>query len=323
MPPGIGYPKRRNRGNDIISGGAGDDTLAGGAVDDAFGGGTPDAFSQFLANLTRSTVAPGIDAPGAAGAVGQTEPGEENPLFGIAARPQSNTPTGGNPFGVSTYRPNMPELGLNASLRGIDGIDYTGDGPTAVTASQANPASLVPTGGTPVATPPPVSPPATRTASTPATNRATPPRTDDPEGIDNLASGGFEGELPEGALTAAHIQSQAQNLNEEEFDSWITKIIKGASRGAGRTIGEGLGTTNYITGLGDSLFYDQENRAARDAERERLFRGAHEWMGGEGGPVSKVDLPAILSEINNYLGTGKRTEPDESRRRGNQPARTP
>ena len=111
MPPGIGYPKRRNRDDDIISGGESNDILLG-AGDDTLGGGTPDAFSRFLARTTGLDVSPAIRD---LDAVGQAEPGEERFEYGPTAmgrqpRPQSNTPNGGNPFGVS--RPGKENVGI-------------------------------------------------------------------------------------------------------------------------------------------------------------------------------------------------------------------
>lgn len=97
MPPGIGYGKRRNQGNDIISGGESNDILLG-AGDDTLGGGTPDAFSRFLARTTGLDVSPAIRD---LDAVGQAEPGEERfeygptayaPAMGRQNRPVSNTP---------------------------------------------------------------------------------------------------------------------------------------------------------------------------------------------------------------------------------------
>jgi hypothetical protein len=111
MPPGIGYPKRRNQGNDIISGGESNDILLGGG-DDTLGGGTPDAFSRFLARQTGLGVSPAIRD---LDAVGQAEPGEERftygptaypPVMGRPSRPQSNT----------DIVPSTPDLGGSGEI---------------------------------------------------------------------------------------------------------------------------------------------------------------------------------------------------------------
>jgi hypothetical protein len=132
---------RRNRGNDIISGGIGNDILLGGEGD-TLGSGTPDAFSRFLARQTGLDVTP---ATSQVGAVGQAEPGEEQFEYG----PTAYAPV----MGRQPIATGMPNLGVpNVVSQGTtDDFNLTGEDRQTIADVQATaepvrqPAGLAPT----------------------------------------------------------------------------------------------------------------------------------------------------------------------------------
>ena len=320
---------RRNQGNDIISGGESNDILLG-AGDDTLGGGTPDAFSRFLARTTGLDVSPAIRD---LDAVGQAEPGEERFEYGPTAmgrqpRPQSNTPNGGNPYGVSTYRPNMPTLDLDASLGSIGSIDYTGDGLEAVsgderadmTAAQANPAGLATTSGAPVTPPwrsdiggglpematilPSGSQPKVRQAvprqAVPFDNSVVPDTTG---GIHQRAidSGEDSNATKAGALAREHADMTPQQLSERYDDifSPFGTPFTGALRTTADKLRGGVSSALEPVGKGAKsvadVFMTQDKRAQVEAN---IKKALDDFKNGDDNYLETLlNIPELLPEI--------------------------